>query len=68
MQRNITLNMGMRMPGWFDLYSLDKINDREDKEGLRESMRYGLNAEMLKVTALLKLTGTLRLTHLASTD
>ncbi len=31
--------MGMRMHGWFDLYSLDKINDREDEEGLRESMR-----------------------------
>ena len=31
--------MGMRMHGWFDLYSLDKINDREDEEGLR-----GINA------------------------
>ena len=38
-QRKITLNMGMRMRGWYDLYSLDKINDGEDVEGLKESMR-----------------------------
>ena len=42
MQRPITLNMGMRMNGWFDLTSLDKINDREDEDGLRESMRQAL--------------------------
>ena len=27
------------MRGWYDLYSLDKINDGEDVEGLKESMR-----------------------------
>lgn len=38
-QRPITLNMGMRMNGWFDLTSLDKINADEDELGLRESMK-----------------------------
>ena len=38
-QRKITLNSGMRMRGWYDLYSLDKINEGEDVEGLKESMR-----------------------------
>ncbi len=40
-QRSITLNMGMRMNVWYDLYSLDKINDSEDITGLKESLRFG---------------------------
>lgn len=39
MQRKITLNMGMRMNGWYDLYSIDKINAVEDTAGLHESLR-----------------------------
>ena len=31
--------MGMRMRGWYDLFSLDKINSEEDVEGLKESLR-----------------------------
>lgn len=38
--RPITINMGMRMPGWFDIASLDDIDQREDAGGLRESARY----------------------------
>jgi len=38
--RPITLNFGMTMPGWFDIASLDDINQKEDKEGLHESRRY----------------------------
>jgi hypothetical protein len=33
--------MGMRMNVWYDLYSLDKINDSEDITGLKESLRFG---------------------------
>ena len=36
--------MGMRMNGWYDLYSLDKINDGEDTAGLQESLRCSLSA------------------------
>ncbi|BDA41540.1 Acyl-protein thioesterase 1 [Coccomyxa sp. Obi] len=39
-QRSITLNMGMRMNGWYDLKSLDPINENEDEQGLKESLRY----------------------------
>jgi hypothetical protein len=38
-QRPITVNFGMRMPGWYDIASLDDINAREDKAGLTESKR-----------------------------
>jgi hypothetical protein len=31
--------MGMRMNGWYDLTSLDAINEEEDEQGLRESLR-----------------------------
>ncbi|KAK0520894.1 hypothetical protein OC835_007060 [Tilletia horrida] len=33
----VTLNMGMRMPSWFDILSLDDINGSEDEKGLLES-------------------------------
>lgn len=38
-QRPITVNFGMRMPGWYDIASLEDIDQREDKEGLHESKR-----------------------------
>lgn len=38
--RPITINMGAKMPGWFDISSLEDIDQREDAEGLRESKRY----------------------------
>ncbi|KAH9875200.1 hypothetical protein J1614_004691 [Plenodomus biglobosus] len=37
----ITLNMGMKMPGWYDLKSLSTLDDRdEDEEGIRQSRDY----------------------------
>ncbi|CAE6527363.1 unnamed protein product [Rhizoctonia solani] len=33
----ITINSGLEMPGWFDLYSLGKSDDKEDEEGLLRS-------------------------------
>jgi len=36
--------MGMRMNGWYDLFSLDAINEGEDEEGLAESLRYRMLA------------------------
>eukprot|EP00775_Hariotina_reticulata_P004763 gene4762-5013_t len=38
--RPITVNFGMRMPGWYDIASLEDIDQREDKAGLLESKRY----------------------------
>ena len=38
--RPITLNRGMRMPGWYDIASLEDINQSEDAEGLEESKSY----------------------------
>jgi Phospholipase/Carboxylesterase len=31
--------MGMRMTGWFDIASLDEISQREDVQGLKDSMQ-----------------------------
>ena len=39
LQRPITVNMGMRMTGWFDIASLDEISQREDVQGLKDSMQ-----------------------------
>ncbi|KAK7536345.1 Phospholipase/carboxylesterase/thioesterase [Phyllosticta citribraziliensis] len=37
----ITINMGMRMPGWYDLASLSDINQRsEDETGIKRSQEY----------------------------
>jgi lysophospholipase-2 len=41
-ERAITLNYGMKMPGWYDIKSLEDIDQREDKEGVLESKRYVL--------------------------
>jgi lysophospholipase-2 len=38
--RPISVNFGMRMPGWYDIASLQDIDQREDKAGLQESKRY----------------------------
>ncbi|ORX90284.1 Phospholipase/carboxylesterase [Basidiobolus meristosporus CBS 931.73] len=35
----VTLNFGMAMPSWYDIYSLDSINREEDEKGLLESSR-----------------------------
>jgi hypothetical protein len=35
----VTLNGGMVMNSWYDLYSIDKIDVRQDVEGLTESAR-----------------------------
>ena len=32
--------MGMSMPAWYDIASLEDINQREDRTGLHESQRY----------------------------
>lgn len=39
-ERPITINMGFRMPGWYDIMSLEKLDTKEDEEGLVESGRY----------------------------
>lgn len=39
-QRPITLNGGMKMTGWFDILSLDKIKMKEDQAGLEDAQRY----------------------------
>ncbi|KAK5164406.1 acyl-protein thioesterase 1 [Cryomyces antarcticus] len=36
----ITLNMGMRMPGWYDILSFDDLNVREDNRGIERSQAY----------------------------
>jgi lysophospholipase II len=41
-ERAISLNYGMKMPGWYDIRSLEDIDQREDKEGIHESRRYVL--------------------------
>ena len=38
-QRPITLNGGMKMTGWFDIMSLDRLKMREDKAGLEDALR-----------------------------
>jgi len=38
--RPITLNNGMVMTGWYDLSSLDKVEEQEDEDGIRESWRF----------------------------
>ncbi|CUA70260.1 hypothetical protein RSOLAG22IIIB_00613 [Rhizoctonia solani] len=35
--RPITINGGLEMTGWFDLYSLGKSDDKEDEEGILKS-------------------------------
>ncbi|KAK9764589.1 hypothetical protein K7432_007770 [Basidiobolus ranarum] len=37
--RPVTLNQGMTMPSWYDIYSPDAINRAEDKNGMLESSR-----------------------------
>lgn len=39
LQRPISVNFGMRMPGWYDIASLEDIDQKEDKVGLHESKR-----------------------------
>ncbi|EKX45995.1 hypothetical protein GUITHDRAFT_57831, partial [Guillardia theta CCMP2712] len=36
----VSLNMGMEMPAWFDIYSLDPEDKKEDVEGMLESAKY----------------------------
>eukprot|EP00892_Ulva_mutabilis_P008693 jgi/Ulvmu1/6196/UM028_0052.1 len=38
--RAITCNMGMKMPGWYDIYNMEGINSKEDDAGVKESARY----------------------------
>eukprot|EP01135_Chromosphaera_perkinsii_P007237 Nk52_evm45s745 gene=Nk52_evmTU45s745 len=33
----VTLNMGMKMPSWYDIYSLDDKEANEDEEGIEKS-------------------------------
>eukprot|EP00882_Tetradesmus_deserticola_P007621 GHRQ01008026.1.p1 GENE.GHRQ01008026.1~~GHRQ01008026.1.p1 ORF type:complete len:324 (+),score=76.17 GHRQ01008026.1:399-1370(+) len=39
-RRPISVNFGMQMPGWYDIASLEDIDQKEDKDGLHESKRY----------------------------
>ncbi|KAF8067258.1 acyl-protein thioesterase 1 [Scenedesmus sp. PABB004] len=38
--RPVSVNFGMMMPSWYDIVSLEDIDQREDKAGLLESKRY----------------------------
>eukprot|EP00955_Chlamydomonas_euryale_P069701 360539-Chlamydomonas_euryale.AAC.5 len=38
-QQPVTLNMGMRMTSWYDIKSLQDIDQQEDEAGLFESKR-----------------------------
>lgn len=38
-ERPVTLNMGMRMPAWFDLFGLDP-NAQEDEQGINRATQY----------------------------
>lgn len=38
-QQPVTLNGGMRMPSWYDIYSLDEGEGREDEDGLMKSRK-----------------------------
>ncbi|KAL1917478.1 uncharacterized protein VTP21DRAFT_3871 [Calcarisporiella thermophila] len=35
----VTLNMGMKMPSWYDIVSLSSLEEHEDEKGLTESSR-----------------------------
>ena len=48
--RPITLNMGMKMPGWYDIASLEDINQKEDAEGLHESKRWVVSTVKLRIS------------------
>lgn len=37
--KSVSLNLGMRMPAWYDIYSLDEEDGREDREGILASTR-----------------------------
>ena len=39
-RRPVTLNFGMRMPAWYDIYSLDETDKREDETGMLASARH----------------------------
>ena len=41
LQRPITVNMGMSMPGWFDIYELGNtaMSRKEDTEGIQDASR-----------------------------
>ncbi|KAJ3270886.1 hypothetical protein HDV01_007357 [Terramyces sp. JEL0728] len=36
--KKVTLNMGMAMPAWYDIYSLDKATSKEDESGMMASV------------------------------
>jgi hypothetical protein len=40
LQRAITCNMGMQMPGWYDIINMEGINSQEDDEGINASVQY----------------------------
>ncbi|KAI9688270.1 MAG: hypothetical protein M1822_001777 [Bathelium mastoideum] len=47
----ITINMGMRMPGWYDITSFDDLSVREDETGIlrsRDTMHSLISAEVAK--------------------
>lgn len=41
--KNVTLNFGQSMPAWYDIYSLDKVNAKEDEPGLLNSVQQGIS-------------------------
>jgi phospholipase/carboxylesterase len=39
-KRPITINQNYVMPGWYDIYSFDRYNAKQDEAGIKESSRY----------------------------
>ncbi|KAG5440241.1 hypothetical protein PCANB_001811 [Pneumocystis canis] len=35
----VTINMGLKMPSWYDIFSLNDINEKEDEEGMLKSVQ-----------------------------
>lgn len=58
--RPVTINMGMMMPSWYDIRSLDGVNEDEDEEQMlksvhqlhrliTEEVEYGIQSERIVV-------------------
>ena len=44
--RPITCNMGMKMPGWYDILDIGSIDKGEDEAGLEASKSYRTNSPL----------------------
>ena len=63
--RPITLNGGMRMTGWFDILSLDRLKLKEDRAGLDDAMRCASDLSLLLAGWLSISCAMKRMAHVA---